>query len=219
MSKLIWDETGKRLFESGVSFGTLYKYDDTKKEYGVGVAWNGLTKVGENPSGAEPTPLYANNKKYLNLQSAEEFGATIEAYTYPDEFAECNGEYELVQGVTVAQQKRKMFGLAYRTELGSDTNSTMGYKLHLVYGAQAAPSGKEYATLNENPEAITLAWEISTTPVVVPGMDKPTATLVINSTHVEKEKLKKLEDKLFGTDNSDPTLLLPEEVAELLKTA
>ena len=179
MAKLVWDETGKRLYETGVDRGVLYP--QVSGAYPNGVAWNGLTGVTESPSGAEATALYANNQKYLSLMSAEEFGATIEAYTYPDEFGECNGEKELTEGVSVGQQKRSAFGLAYRTKIGNDVDADHGYKIHLIYGALAAPSEKAFATINDSPEAITFSWEITTTPVNVTGM-KATATLIIDST-------------------------------------
>ena len=197
MSKLKWDQSGERLYETGVSNGVLYPL--TNGAYPEGVAWNGLTAVNENPSGAEATPLYADNIKYLNLMSAEEFGATIEAYMYPDEFGECNGEAELANGVSIGQQTRKLFGMSYQTKIGSDQNNDLGYKIHLIYGALAAPSEKAYATVNDSPEAITFSWEISPTPVEVKGF-KPTASLVIDSTKVDATNLGKLEDILYGCD-------------------
>lgn len=196
MSKLVWDQTGERFYETGVSKGVLYPQSNDGA-YPKGVAWNGLTAVTESPSGAEATPLYADNIKYLNLISAEEFGATVEAYMYPDEFSECNGEAALAEGVSVGQQARKAFGMAYQTKVGTDTNSEAGYKLHLIYGAIAAPSEKAYATVNDSPEAITFSWELKTTPVDVPGL-KPTASLVIDSTKVDPDKLAELEDILYG---------------------
>ena len=200
--KLKWDETGAKLYETGVDRGVLYLHSNGA--YPKGVAWNGLTKVSENPSGAEPTALYANNKKYLELMSNEEFAATIEAYTYPDEFAVCDGSAELVPGVRIAQQARKPFGLCYRTLIGNDENGTeYGYKLHLVYGCLAKPSSKENSTVNDSPEAVTMSWETSTTPVDVTYGDatyKPTAHLVIDSTIVDKNKLSALEDVLYGKD-------------------
>lgn len=215
MSKLVWDKTGEKMFETGVDHGVLYPYDTAQKKYGNGVAWNGLTAVNESPSGAEATPLYADNIKYLNLMSAEEFGASIEAYTYPDEFAQCNGEAELAAGVTVGQQKRSMFGLAYRTKVGNDVDTELGYKLHLIYGALAAPSEKAYSTVNDSPEAITFSWEVSTTPVEVAGL-KPTASLIIDSTKVDAAKLALLEDALFGTEAVEAKLLLPSEVLAII---
>ena len=226
MSKLVWDATGKRLYETGVNQGVLYPVD-VNGTYTVGVAWNGLTAVTESPSGAEASPLYADNIKYLNLISAEEFGATIEAYTYPDEFAVCDGSAELTPGVSVGQQARKTFGLCYKTLLGNDVDGAdFGYKLHLVYGALAAPSEKAYATVNDSPEAITLSWEVSTTPVSVAGL-KPTACLTIDSTKVDAAKLAALEDILYGKNaTTDPVapatvarLPLPDEIKTIMAVA
>lgn len=218
MAKLIWDATGERFYETGVKNGVLY-VADAQGTYPKGVAWNGLTAVTESPSGAEPTPLYADDIKYLNLMSAEEFGATVEAYTYPDEFAQCNGEASLVEGVVIGQQPRKTFGMVYRTVLGNDVNNeNYGYKLHLIYGAVAAPSEKAYATINDSPEAITFSWELTTTPVSVNGF-KPTASLTIDSTKVEPTKLTALEDILFGSGETEARLPLPDEIATLMKTA
>lgn len=216
MSKIKWDQTGERYYETGVSKGVLYPYADNA--YANGVAWNGLINVSESPEGAEATPLYADNIKYLNLMSAEEFKATIEAYTYPDEFAACNGEASLEEGVSIGQQKRSQFGLSYQTKIGNDVNSELGYKIHLVYGALAAPSEKAYATVNDSPEAITFSWEISTTPVEVPGF-KPTASLVIDSTKVDPTKLAEFEKKLYGDETTEATLPLPSEVATLFHAA
>ena len=213
MAKLLWDQTGERFYETGVSKGVLYPLQDDG--YTMGVAWNGLTAVNESPSGAEPTPLYADNIKYLNLMSAEEFGATIEAYTYPDEFAACNGESELAAGVNVGQQKRSIFGLSYQTKIGNDVDNELGYKIHLIYGALASPSEKAYSTVNDSPEAITFSWTISTTPVEVTGL-KPTATLVIDSTKVAPEKLVELEKALYGDESTEPKLLLPDEVLAIV---
>ena len=196
MTKLNWDVQGERYYETGVSKGVLYPFKEGK--YSKGVAWNGLTAVTESPSGAEPTPLYADNIKYLNLLSNEEFAATVEAYTYPDEFAECDGSAELAAGVSVGQQKRIPFGMSYVTKVGNDTDGQdYGYKIHLIYGALAKPSQKNYATINDNPEAITFSWELSTTPVAVPNL-KPTACITIDSKKVGSDKLKKIEDKLYG---------------------
>lgn len=196
MSKLVWDKTGERLYETGVKNGVLYI--PTDGVYSKGVAWNGLTAVTESPSGAEPTALYADDIKYLNLISTEEFGATIEAYTYPDEFAQCDGSASLATGVMIGQQDRKTFGLCYRTTIGNDTEGNdFGYKLHIIYGALASPSEKAYATINDSPEAITFSWEITTTPVNVTGA-KPTASLTIDSTKVDAEKLAALEKVLYG---------------------
>lgn len=218
MAKLVWDATGERKYETGVRNGVLYVMDESGT-YPKGVAWNGLTAVTESPSGAEATALYADDIKYLNLISAEEFGATIEAYTYPDEFAQCNGEASLVNGVTIGQQPRKTFGMAYRTVLGNDVeNESYGYKLHLIYGAVASPSEKAYATINDSPEAITFSWELKTTPVVVDGL-KPTASLTIDSTKANAEKLKALEDILFGSESGEARLPLPNEIATLMNAA
>lgn len=215
MTKLVWDETGKRLYETGVKNGVLYPQDPAGA-YPKGVAWNGLTAVTQSPSGAEATPLYADDMKYLNLYSAEEFGATIEAYTYPDEFAECDGSAELAKGVMIGQQPRKSFGLAYKTVIGNDIkNNKYGYKLHLIYGAMASPSEKAYATINDSPEAITFSWEITTTPVSVAGFE-PTAYIEIDSTKADPTKLAKLEEKLFGSATEESTLPLPGEVATLM---
>ena len=216
MPKIKWDQTGERYYETGVSKGVLYPY--ANNAYANGVAWNGLINVSESPEGAEATPLYADNIKYLNLISAEEFKATIEAYTYPDEFAACNGEASIEEGVSIGQQKRSQFGLSYQTKIGNDVNSELGYKIHLIYGALAAPSEKAYATVNDSPEAITFSWEISTTPVEVPGF-KPTASLVIDSTKVDPTKLAEFEKKLYGDETTEATLPLPSEVATLFHAA
>jgi len=215
MSKLIWDQTGERLYETGVKMGVLYP-QDTKGAYPLGVAWNGLTAITESPSGAEATPLYADDIKYLNLMSAEELGGTIEAYTYPDEFAECDGSAALATGVYIGQQARKTFGVCYRTTLGNDVvNNDYGYKLHLIYGALASPSEKAYATINDSPEAITFSWEFTTTPVNVSGF-KPTASITIDSTKVDAEKLAALEAILYGTEEAEARLPLPDEVASIM---
>ena len=212
---LTWDDTGKRFYETGVKKGVLYVQDDSGA-YPTGVAWNGLTAVTESPSGAEATPLYADDIKYLNLYSVEEFAATIEAYTYPDEFAACDGSAELVKGVKVGQQKRKSFGLSYVTTKGNDVKgNSLGYLIHLVYGCMAAPSEKAYATINDSPEAITFSWELTTTPVPVEGF-QPTATIVIDSTQVDPEKLKKFEDILYGSSTAAAKLPLPAEVKTAL---
>lgn len=224
MSKLKWDQTGERLYETGVRNGVLYPLG-ASGTYPKGVAWNGLTAVTESPSGAEATPLYADDIKYLNLMSTEEFGATIEAYTYPDEFAECDGSAALATGVQIGQQARKTFGLCYRTALGNDVaGNDYGYKLHIIYGALAAPSEKAYATINDSPEAITFSWEVTTTPVNVTGF-KPTASITIDSTKADAAKLASLEEILYGKDAAsgggegvDPRLPLPDEIAELMKT-
>ena len=218
MSRLTWDQVGKKFYETGVSNGVLYVADGVGG-YKKGVAWNGLSQVTENPSGAEATPIYADNIKYLNLISAEEFGATIEAYTYPDEFAECDGSAQIVAGVTLGQQDRKQFGFTYRTRIGNDVNGdSLGYKIHVVYNCLAAPSGKTYGTINESPEAITFSWEVTTTPVNVEG-HKPSATLVIDSTKVKPATLTAVEDKLYGGTSSEPTLPSLEELIQLIKTA
>ena len=217
MSKLVWDNTGERLYETGVSKGVLYI--PTSGDYSKGVAWNGLTAVTESPSGAEATPLYADDIKYLNLMSNEEFGCTIEAYTYPDEFAECDGSASLVDGVYIGQQARKTFGFCYRTVIGNDTeNNDHGYKLHLIYGCLAAPSEKSYATINDSPEAITFSWEVSTTPVNVAG-HKPTACITIDSTKADPTKLAALEKKLYGDTEAEPMLPLPDEIAQIFAAA
>lgn len=215
MSKLVWDKTDERIFETGVNKGVLFPFNAQSKNYDKGVVWNGLTGVTESPSGAEATPLYADNIKYLNLLSAEEFGATVEAYTYPDEFAECNGEAVLTPGVVAGQQKRKMFGMAYQTKIGNADDPEAGYKIHLIYGAKAAPSEKAYATVNDSPEAITFSWELSTTPVEIEGF-KPTASIVIDSTKVDAGRLAKLEEVLYGTNSTDARLPLPAEVVEII---
>lgn len=220
MSKLVWDKTGERLYETGVKQGVLYLLG-SGGTYTKGVAWNGLTNVTESPSGAEATPLYADDIKYLNLMSTEEFGGTIEAYTYPDEFAECDGSASLANGVYIGQQARKTFGFCYRTTLGNDVdNNNYGYKLHLVYGALASPSEKAYGTINDNPEAITFSWEFSTTPVNVTG-HKPTASITIDSTKVDAEKLAALEKILYGddADSTEARLPLPDEVAQIMTAA
>lgn len=215
MPKLTWDNTGERIFETGVKQGVLYPIQSDGK-YTKGVAWNGLTAVTESPSGAEATALYADDIKYLNLLSNEEFGATIEAYTYPDEFAECDGSAELAPGVMIGQQKRKIFGLCYRTTIGNDVEGNdYGYKLHLVYGCLAAPSEKGYSTINDNPDAITFSWEVSTTPVNVEGF-KPTSQITIDSTKVDSVKLAALEAVLYGAEAAEAKLPLPDEVATLM---
>lgn len=217
MSKLTWDASGERLYETGVKQGVLYVMNSNV--YGNGVAWNGLTAITESPSGAESTPLYADDIKYLDLRSTEEFGATIEAYTYPDEFAACDGSASLADGVSIGQQARKMFGLCYRTTVGNDTDGTdHGYKLHLIYGATASPSEKAYETINDSPEAITFSWEITTTPVSVTGF-KPTASITIDSTKADPTCLAALEEKLYGGTSTEPTLPLPDEVKTIMTKA
>lgn len=218
MAKLVWDESGKRLYETGVEKGVLYVQGENG-QYQNGVAWNGLTAVTESPSGAEPTALYADDIKYLELFSAEEFGATIEAYTYPAEFEACDGSASLGEGVTIGQQDRKAFGLCYRTIVGNDVKGNEnGYKLHLIYGAKAKPSEKAYATVNDSPEAVTFSWEVTTTPVNVAGF-KPTASVTIDSTKIQPEKLKLIEDKLYGTASEEATLPLPDEIKQIITGA
>ena len=215
MSKIVWDQTGERLYETGVKRGVLY-VQDSGGTYPKGVAWNGLTAVTESPSGAEATPLYADDIKYLNLISTEELGGTIEAYTYPDEFAECDGSASIATGVYIGQQSRKTFGMCYTTTVGNDVdNNAHGYKLHLIYGALASPSEKAYSTINDSPEAITFSWEFSTTPVNVTGF-KPTANIVIDSTKATPEKMAALEKILYGDTEVEPRLPLPNEVAQVM---
>lgn len=223
--KLVWDKTGEHYYETGVKNGVLYPMS-ASGTYPKGVAWNGLTAITESPSGAEATALYADDIKYLNLMSNEEFGATVEAYTYPDEFAECDGSASLTEGVYIGQQARKTFGLCYRTTLGNDAKGNdYGYKLHIIYGAMASPSEKAYSTINDSPDAITFSWELSTTPVAVANF-KPTASLTIDSTKVDPEKLASLEEILYGKDGTgedhstgavDPRLPLPDEIANIMK--
>ena len=216
MAKIVWDQSGERFYETGVKNGVLF-VQNANGEYGAGVAWNGLTAITESPSGAEATPLYADDIKYVELVSAEEFGATIEAYTYPEEFEACDGSASLVEGITIGQQDRVAFGLCYKTVLGNDVRGNdLGYKIHLIYGAKAAPSERAFQTINDSPEAITFSWEITTTPVNVKGF-KPTANLVIDSTKVDAEKLAILEAKLFGSESEEPALPLPDEIVELMK--
>ena len=217
MSKIVWDAIGEHTFETGVRNGVLY-LKDTEGAYNTGVAWNGLTSVSESPEGAEATDLYADDIKYLTLMSAENFKATIEAYTYPVEFEECDGSATIANGVVIGQQSRKPFGLCYRTAIGNDTDGNEhGYKLHIVYGCQASPSEKQYSTINDSPEAITFSWEVNTTPVNVTGK-KPTATLIIDSTKADKAKLTALEAILYGSDSTEPRLPLPDEIATLMTT-
>jgi hypothetical protein len=213
MTALVWDQSGERFYETGVDHGVLYI--PTGGVYDEGFAWNGLTTVTESPSGAESTPLYADNIKYLNLVSVEEFGGTIEAYTYPDEFGQCDGTASPEEGITVGQQTRRSFGLSYRTRLGNDEESSdYGYKLHLVYGATAAPSEKAYATINDSPEAITFSWAFTTTPVAITGL-KPSAQITIDSTKVDGAMLATLEAALYGSVGVDPRLPLPDEVVTM----
>jgi hypothetical protein len=216
MAKIVFDQSGERFYETGVKNGVLYVQNENG-EYGNGVAWNGLTAITESPSGAEATPLYADDIKYVELTSAEEFGATIEAYTYPSEFEACDGSASLVEGITIGQQDRVPFGLCYKTVVGNDVRGNdLGYKLHLIYGAKAAPSERAFQTINDSPEAITFSWEITTTPVNVTGF-KPTANLVIDSTKVDSAKLALIEEKLFGSESEEPKLPLPDEIVALMK--
>ena len=226
MAKLTWDNTGERFYETGVKNVALYVFDNTSsaKKYKDGVAWNGVTAISESPSGAEPTALYADDKKYLNLLSAEEFAASIEAYTYPDEFAECDGSASLAEGFTIGQQARSKFALAYKTTIGNDeAGNSLGYKLHIIYNCLAAPSEKAYNTINDSPEAITFSWEISTTPVTftINGKEYSTACITIDSRTADPSKLAALETKLFGGTEPDskPTLALPDEIYDAMKTA
>ena len=216
MARLIWDEVGQRFFETGVKNGVLY-VQDNDGSYKNGVVWNGLTAVTESPSGAEETPLYADDVKYLTLRSAEEFGATVEAYTYPEEFEQCDGSAAIANGVTIGQQARRAFGLCYRTSVGNDIQGqNFSYKLHLIYGCTVAPSEKSYSTINDNPEAITFSWELSTVPVPVDGFS-PTASLVIDASKVDEGKMQLLEDALSGNESNEAKLLLPNEIMEMLK--
>ncbi len=217
MSRLVWDQTGERKYETGVKNGVLYV--QSAGAYPLGVAWNGLVGVSENPTGAEPTALYADDMKYLNLMSVEEFKATIEAYTYPNEFEGCDGSGELSTGVRIGQQTRSPFGLAYKTTIGNDVSDTsFGYKLHLIYGCLASPSDKAYQTINDNPDAITFSWDLTTTPVPVTGF-RPTASVIIDSTKADPAKLTALELILFGDTDVDPRLPLPNEVNALMDGA
>jgi len=216
MSKLVWDKTSEHFYETGVDHVVLFKY--VKGAPGTGVAWNGVTAINESPSGADPTPLYADNIKYLNLLSTEEFAASIEAYMYPDEFAECDGSAELATGVYIGQQSRSLFGLYYRTIIGNDTEGNdLGYKHHFIYNCLAAPSEKAYNTVNDSPDIPTMSWSVSTTPVEVTN-HKPTASLVIDSTKVDATKLQTLLDKTIGTDDAEPELLMPDDIAAIFAT-
>ncbi|AXC38641.1 major tail protein [Arthrobacter phage Tatanka] len=217
MVALIWDKVGEKIFEAGVEKGVLYK-QNAQGVYDKGFAWNGLSAVNESPSGAEANKQYANNKVYANITSAEEFSGSLEAFTYPKAFAECDGYAELTDGVTIGQQRRVPFGLSYKTKIGNDiAELDLGYKIHLVYGAKAAPSERNYTTINESPEAMAMSWELTTEPVEVPGK-RPTATLVIDSTQVNASKLADLENILYGTAGTEPRLPLPAEVASILGT-
>lgn len=218
MTKITWDAVGEKFYETGTRNGVLYK-KTAEGQYGKGVAWNGLTAVTESPSGAEETALYADDGKYLSLYSAEEFGCTIEAYTYPEEWAECDGSAEIATGVYAGQQARRGFGFAYRTVLGNDEQGeSYGYKLHIVYGAMASPSEKSYATINDSPDAVTFSWEVKTTPIRVNDTLKPIALITIDSTKVNATKLAALEAILYGGDETEPRLPLPAEVIELIGT-
>ena len=222
MAKLVWDEAGKHIYETGVSKGVLYVMSDTPGTYEKGVAWNGLSSVSESPTGAEVSAIYADNVKYLNLMSREEFEGSIEAYTYPDEFMACDGSAspENAKGFVVGQQDRKTFAFCYQTKIGNDLNPEAGYKIHIIYGALASPSERSYETVNDSPEAMTFSWDITTTPVAVTGF-KPTAHVELDSTKIDKTKLEKIEAKLYGTDepSGEPTLLMPDEIIGMLKAA
>ena len=222
MAKLVWDEAGKHVYETGVSKGVLYVMSNTPGTYEKGVAWNGLSSVSESPTGAEVSAIYADNIKYLNLMSREEFEGSIEAYTYPDEFMACDGSAspEDAKGFVVGQQDRKTFAFCYQTKVGNDLNPEAGYKIHIIYGALASPSERSYETVNDSPEAMTFSWDITTTPVAVTGF-KPTAHVELDSTKIEKTKLEKIEAKLYGTDepSGEPTLLMPDEIIGMLKAA
>lgn len=222
MPKLVWDADAQRLYETGTSKGVLYPRDDEGK-YPKGVAWNGLTGMTESPSGAEPTDLYADNMKYLTMRSAEDLGATLTAYTYPEEWNQCDGNAEVVDGMTIGQQSRRSFGLSYQTLVGNDVaGNDYGYKIHLLYGATASPSERAYQTVNDSPEAIEFSWELTTTPVAVEGF-KPTALVTIDSTNFKTEeakaRLQALEDVLYGTEEEDPRLPLPDEIKTILSAA
>jgi len=218
MAALKWDESGKRLFETGVDHGVLYVWDDENDKYGDGVAWNGLTGVTESPDGAEANDLYADNIKYATLRSAETFGATIEAYTYPEEFNQCDGSVAAATGVYLGQQSRKTFGFSYRTKIGSDTDTdASSYKLHLVYGCTASPSERSYETINDSPDAITFSWEITSTPVDVSGY-KAVSSITIDSTKVDQTKLEAFEKTLYGDDSATATLPLPAAVIAAFAT-
>ena len=218
MAKLVFDKEGERFYETGVSDCALFVME--AGAYGQGVAWNGITAITESPSGAEPSPLYADNIKYLNLISAEEFGATVEAYTYPDEFAACDGSAELYTGVVMGQQPRKTFALAYKTKVGNDVDgNAKGYKIHLIYGCKAAPSERAYATVNDSPEAITFSWELSTTPVSFGDAHKPTACITIDSTKVDASKMTALEELIYGTESKEPKMPMPEDLKTIFSAA
>ena len=218
MSKIVWDQVGERFYETGIDHGVLYP-QSVGGTYDSGVAWNGLTSVSESPSGAEPTDLYADNIKYISIRSAETFGATVEAYTYPDEFAVLDGSAALTDGVIIGQQTRKAFGLCYRTRVGNDIQfENYGYKLHLIYGCSVSPSEKSYQTINDSPEAITFSWEMTTTPVTVTGY-QPTASLIIDAKTVGSTAMTAIEDVLYGTASAEPRLPLPDEVLSIIQNA
>lgn len=217
MAKLVWDQTGERFYETGVKNVVLYKYDSVKSDYGNGVAWNGVTSISESPSGADSSAFYADDIKYLELRAAEDFGATIEAYTYPDEWKECDGQASPIAGLTIGQQTRVKFGLCYRTVLGNDAvGDSYGYKLHIIYNATASPSERSYESINDSPEPATMSWEMSSTPVNVTGY-KATSLITIDSTKVDADKLAALEEKLYGGESAEPTLPSPDAVIALLK--
>lgn len=223
MAKIIWSDPDNKKIETGVDRGVLYVKDSATSEtgYSTGVAWDGLTGVTESPSGAEPTPIYADNKKYMTLMSSEDYGVTIEAYTYPDEFAKCDGSSNLGAGVSIGQQGRVAFAMCYRTKIGTtDDPENAGYKIHIFYNGLASPSERAYATVNESPEAMTFSWEVSTTPIDVAatGM-KPTACLTIDSTKIAPAKLATIEEKLYGNATSEPTILTPDEIKKILDVA
>lgn len=214
MTAIEWDVSGERFLETGVDHGVHYLYNTTTKKYDKGVAWNGLTTVTESPSGADANDLYADNMKYASLRAAEDFGATVEAYTYPDQFAVCDGSVEAAPGVNIYQQARPTFGLSYRTKITNDMGLE-AYKIHLVYGCSAAPSERAYATTNDSPDAISFSWELKTTPVNIKGY-KPTALVTVDTRKVDEDKLKDLEDILYGTEDTDPSLPMPDEVIGIL---
>ena len=217
MPKIVWDKAGERFWETGVSKGVLFPMSAVPGTYDDGVAWNGLVNVTQSPTGAEASALYADNIKYLNLMSVEELEASIEAYTYPDEFGECDGSASIAQGAKIGQQARKMFALAYQSKIGNDLNPELGYKIHIIYGCMAGPSEKSHDSVNDSPEAMTFSWDLTTTPVEVPGF-KPTASIEIDSTKTDPIKLATLEDILYGTDIEAARLPLPEEIITVLGT-
>ena len=218
MSRLVWDQAGQKLYENGVDRGVLFP-QNANGTYSAGVAWNGLTAVNQSPSGGDANPLYADNIKYLDLRSAEDFGATVEAYTYPDEFAACDGSAEIAPGVMAGQQSRKAFGFSYRTLIGNDTEGdSHGYKIHIIYNATVSPSEKSYGTVNDSPDAINFSWEMTTTPIAVTGF-KPTSHIEIDSTKVDSTKLTALENMLYGAENVDPALPLPNQLVTMFSSS